>query len=64
MQEFEKGSKDWPLVGVIGIAGAVENNEVDTTNVRHWPKTKGREIAERFGMKSFELVNDFVAAGQ
>ena len=54
----------WPKVGCIGIAGEVKNNVVNTTNIPHWKRTDGKAIAQEFGMESFELVNDFVAAGQ
>lgn len=32
LKEFE-GTDDWPTVGVVGIAGEVNNNSVLTTNV-------------------------------
>lgn len=50
-------------MGCIGIAGAVENNTVLTTNVEHWPVTDGNAIAEELNMKSFTLINDFAANG-
>lgn len=64
LAEFERGSDMWPKVGCIGIAGEVKNNVVSTTNIPHWCRTDGKAIAQEFGMESFELVNDFVAAGQ
>ena len=63
LAEFERGSENWPTVGAVGIAGEVKNNVVSTTNIPHWPRTDGKAIAQEFGMESFELVNDFVAAG-
>lgn len=64
VQGIERDSAEWPKIGVVGIAGEVKNNIVCTTNIKHWPTTDGRAIAQEFGMNSFELVNDFVAAGQ
>lgn len=63
LKDFDRGSESWPRVGVIGIAGEVKNNSVITTNIPHWNRTDGKSIAQEFGMESFELVNDFVAAG-
>ena len=63
LAEFDRDSDQWPKVGAIGIAGEVKNNIVHTTNIRHWKRTDGKAIAQEFGMESFELVNDFVAAG-
>lgn len=62
LKEF-KGSKDWPLLGVVGIAGEVNNNTVRTTNCPNWPVADGGAIAENFGMRSFTFINDFAAAG-
>jgi glucokinase len=62
LKEFE-GTDDWPTVGVVGIAGEVNNNCVLTTNVQHWPISDGNAIAEKNKMKSFTFINDFSAAG-
>lgn len=62
LEEF-KGTKNWPTVGVVGIAGEVKNNTVRTTNVKDWPIVDGNAIAANFSMKSFTLINDFAAAG-
>ena len=48
----------------MGIAGEVKNNVVCTTNIPHWKPTDGRAVAQEFGMDQFNLINDFVAAGQ
>lgn len=45
LQEF-KGTKDWPTLGVVGIAGEVNNNTVKTTNCPEWPIADGAAIAE------------------
>jgi len=37
-------SVDYPKIGVIGIAGAVVNNTVHTTNVPHWTLQDGFSI--------------------
>ena len=47
----------------MGIAGEVDNNEVYTTNCRHWPRAKGEKIAENLGLKQVVFINDFSAAG-
>ena len=65
LQEFQRGSDDWPSVGCVGIAGEVNNNKVDlTANAMHWGMTDGNQIAQELGIEQFLLVNDFVAAGQ
>lgn len=58
-----KGTPDWPTIGVVGIAGEVNNNMVHTTNCPHWPVADGAQIAAAFGMQSFTFINDFAAAG-
>ena len=62
LEEF-RGTEDWPTVGVVGIAGEVNNNTVITTNVEHWPVSDGNAIAEDLGLKSFTFINDFAANG-
>ena len=57
------GTKDMPVVGVVGIAGEVSNNNVHVTNAPHWPIVDGLAISQRFGMQKFTLINDFSAAG-
>ena len=48
--------EDYPLYAVIGIAGPVNNNEVlSITNIPHWPKFNGKELAEQFKIKKFVL---------
>ena len=41
-----KGTADFPQLGVVGIAGEVNNNTVKTTNVKDWPVSDGDSIAE------------------
>lgn len=41
-----KGTPEYPLIGVVGIAGAVDNNTVRTTNIKNWPVSDGDAIAE------------------
>lgn len=62
LSEF-KGTENWPTVGVVGIAGAVNCNTVVLTNVEHWPVADGNAIAEDLGIKSFRFINDFEACG-
>lgn len=62
LKEF-KGTKDWPVHGVVGIAGEVENNTVRTTNCPDWPIADGAAIAANQGMKTFTFINDFAANG-
>jgi glucokinase len=52
-----------PVVGVIGIAGEVNNNSVRITNCPHWPVVNGDAICDAFKFRSFSLINDFAAAG-
>lgn len=52
-----------PEVGVIGIAGEVRHNKVNTTNCPHWEIADGDALALDFNMKSFTFINDFAAAG-
>lgn len=62
LKEFE-GTSTWPTVGVIGIAGEVNNNCVRITNCQHWPVVDGNAMKEAFKLREFELINDFAAAG-
>jgi len=39
------GTKDMPVVGVVGIAGEVSNNNVHVTNAPHWPIVDGVAIS-------------------
>ena len=50
-------------MGVIGIAGEVNNNCVRITNCQHWPVVVGNAMKEAFKLREFELINDFAAAG-
>lgn len=52
-----------PSVGVVGIAGEVNNNTVRTTNCPHWPVSDGVQVSAEFKMQSFTFINDFAAAG-
>lgn len=55
---------DLPRIGVIGMAGPVEDNKIETpVNIRHWPLSDGYEIAKIFKLDSFVFLNDFTAAG-
>lgn len=52
----------FPKVGVIGIAGAVQNNCVSAVNIGHWAMMDGNQIAKDFNLDSFLFINDFEAA--
>lgn len=53
-----------PKIGVVGMAGPVINNVIQTTvNIKHWGSTDGNMIAEKTAMTSFIFINDFTAAG-
>ena len=52
-----------PLTGVVGIAGPVQDNIVDSTNIPGWGDQKGDEIRKDLKLKSFVFINDFMAAG-
>lgn len=63
LTEFEGDKSNWPTVAVVGIAGEVKNNVVCTTNCPHWPAADGRALEQLFGIKNFQFLNDFAAAG-
>jgi glucokinase len=53
-----------PKIGVIGIAGAVENNTVKVTNIPHWPTLDANSIKNNLKhFDTFDFINDFAAAG-
>ena len=57
-------SENYPLYAVIGIAGPVNNNEVlSLTNIPHWPKFNGEELAKQFNFKQCVILNDFACNG-
>ena len=56
--------ENYPLYAVFGIPGPVKNNEVlSITNIPHWPKFSGEELANLFKIKKFILLNDFTCNG-
>ena len=56
--------EDYPLYAVIGIAGPVNNNEVlSITNIPHWPRFSGEELASLFKFKKCVILNDFTCNG-
>ena len=56
--------ENYPLYAVIGIAGPVNNNEViSITNIPHWPKFNGDELAKQFNFKQCVILNDFTCIG-
>ena len=62
---FSKIKKEnYPLYAVFGIPGPVKSNEVlHITNIPHWPKFSGKELAELFNLKKVVLLNDFACNG-
>ena len=56
--------ENYPLYAVFGIPGPVKKNEVlHITNIPHWPKFSGEELANLFNIKKFILLNDFACNG-
>lgn len=56
--------ENYPLYAVFGIPGPVKDNEVlHITNIPHWPKFSGEELAKEFNVKKFVLLNDFACNG-
>jgi len=51
-----------PKVGVVGIAGPVNENKCHLTNIPHWPIQDGNSIKTQFKMNAFVFINDFTAA--
>jgi glucokinase len=50
-----------PVASVMDVAGPVENNRCILTN-SHWV-IDGAELADKFGLRSAKLLNDFEAVG-
>ena len=66
LKEYLKGipKENYPIFAVFGIPGPVKNNEVlHVTNIPHWPKFNGEELAKIFNIKKFVLLNDFTCNG-
>ena len=62
LSKIEK--ENYPLYAVFGIPGPVKNNEVlSLTNIQHWPKFNGEELAKQFQIKKVMLLNDFTCNG-
>ena len=56
--------ENYPVFAVFGIPGPVKNNEVlHFANIPHWPKFNGDELAKKFNIKEFVLLNDFTCNG-
>ena len=56
--------ENYPVFAVFGIPGPIENNEIlDMANIPHWPKFNGDELAKKFNIKKFVLLNDFTCNG-
>ena len=53
----------WPVIGVIGCAGPIENNTCSITNIPHWPIIDANSVSQTFGIEKLLLINDFGAAG-
>ena len=63
LADVQVDSDQWPQVGVIGIAGAVQDNTVHTTNIPHWPVACGVALSQALKIEKFVFINDFKAAG-
>ena len=62
LDEF-KDTVLWPQVAVLGVAGPVDNNTVEFTNVAQWSLIDGTSLSQRLNIPNFVLINDFTAAG-
>ena len=55
-----KNTENYPLYAVIGLPGPIKNNVLlKCANITHWPLVNGDELAKKFGIKQFILLNDF-----
>jgi glucokinase len=45
------------------VAGPVDNNMVELTNVTHWSVLDGRALSQALNIPDFIFINDFAAAG-
>ena len=45
LNEF-KGTEFWPQVAVLGVAGPVDNNTVEFTNVSQWSLIDGTSLSQ------------------
>jgi glucokinase len=57
------GTHEYPIFGVLGIAGPVFNNTVDVLANLNWPLFNGDDLAKEVNLKSIHLLNDFVLNG-
>lgn len=55
--------KNYPNYACFAIAGAVNNNKINELANIKWPQIDGDQIAEKFGFKFCQLLNDFHAVG-
>ena len=62
LAEF-KDTEFWPQVAVLGVAGPVDNNTVEFTNVSQWSLIDGTSLSQILEIPHFLLINDFTAAG-
>jgi len=58
-----KGKGETPRVITLAIAGVLENNCIECTNVPRWPIVDANALKKKFGFKQFHLLNDFEANG-
>ena len=59
-----KGTKNYPKYAVFGVPGPIKDNTVmKFTNVKHWDKVKGNDIAKKLNLDKVIFLNDFVANG-
>eukprot|EP00823_Brevimastigomonas_motovehiculus_P006531 TRINITY_DN541_c0_g1_i1.p1 TRINITY_DN541_c0_g1~~TRINITY_DN541_c0_g1_i1.p1 ORF type:complete len:445 (-),score=107.47 TRINITY_DN541_c0_g1_i1:110-1444(-) len=54
---------NWPAAAVLSMAGPVDNNWVQLTNLPKWGKLDGKELSVLTRIPWFQLINDFVAVG-
>jgi glucokinase len=52
LNEF-KGTEFWPQVAVLGVAGPVDNNTVEFTNVSQWSLIDGTSLSQILDIPHF-----------
>jgi glucokinase len=62
LKQFE-GTSEYPVVGVLGIAGPIFHNSISLIANLPWPGITGEEVAKQIGLKEVHFLNDFVVNG-
>ena len=62
--EKDKNTENYPIYGVVGVPGPVENNTIlKFSNIAHWSSCNGEDFAKKLNMKDFKFLNDFTCNG-